>query len=51
MKINKSIWSKKLKEEISGDEHLCKYRTNAKYVVLITDTNIYKYENLWMNAE
>lgn len=32
-----------MREEISGDEHLFKYRINAKYVVVIIDTNIYKY--------
>lgn len=43
MKINKSIQLKKMREEISGDEHLVQYRLNAKHVVLIIDTNIYKY--------
>lgn len=43
MKINKSIQLKKMREEISGDKHLFQCRLNAKHVVLITDTNTYKY--------
>jgi len=43
MKISKSRQLKKMREEISGDERLVQHRLNAKHVVLIIDTNIYKY--------